>query len=230
MSRSEAGLVLDELAFVNRWMGGISACRSQVVPLLRRFVREEPTRECVIVDLGAGGADLATQIAGWAREIGLRSRIIGIDFNHTICRIAADRAVDHPEIQMLCADVHRLPFRPQSCDLVVCSAFLHHFSNSEVIAILRELSALARGALVVNDLQRSLWAWIGIYTVTRLLSWSKTAQNDGPLSVQKGFHRKELTRLAERAGLNWEGPEWHWAFRYAMTLSAPARGYSDGGP
>ena len=104
------------------------------------------------------------------------------------------------------------------CDLILCSAFLHHFTDQEIVQILRVLSPAVRKALVVSDLHRHPMAYLGIRCLTTLFSRSAAIRNDGPLSVLKGFRRQELEWILLRAEMSPASLKWRWAFRHVLVV------------
>ena len=51
------------------------------------------------------------------------------------------------------ANAFQLAFLPNAFDFVLCSSVLHHFGDHEVIKLIEQLRRVARGALIVLDLQ-----------------------------------------------------------------------------
>lgn len=86
-------------------------------------------------------------------------------------------------------------------DFVYCSLFLHHFTDSDAIRVLRRMRELARHGVIVDDLNRSrLGLWMA-YVAVRLLSRSPVVRFDGPQSVRAAFTMLEIQPLARAAGL-----------------------------
>ena len=110
------------------------------------------------------------------------------------------------------------PLASRSTDLILCSAFLHHFSDRQLIEIISGLRECATTAIVINDLQRHRVAYWSIRLLTRLFSRSQAVRHDGPLSVRKGFHRRELIRLLKSAGCRDFEIRWRWAFRWLVIV------------
>jgi hypothetical protein len=59
---------------------------------------------------------------------------------------------------------------------------------------------------------------LGIRLLTGLLSRSRVIRHDGPLSVLKGFRRKELLSILERVGIRGARLKWRWAFRWVLVI------------
>jgi len=213
--RKEMEQVFRELALVNRWLGGTSACLRAIVPFLSTGLKREPV---LIADVGAGSGDILCALA--ARSLNRHNdlHMLAIDVNPEVCRLASKQAKVWPEISVVCADVENLSFVKNRFDIVLCSAFLHHFCDHKLVKIINCLRECTTRAIIINDLHRHPVAYWSIRFLCRLFSRSKAVRNDGPLSVQKGFTRKELVNLLESAGCCDFCISWRWAFRWVVTI------------
>ncbi len=221
LSSSEWRVILRELRIVNRWLGGSRAALRAIKPLVQEIARGITDKRAVeIVDLGSGSGDIPVALVTWARQAGYSLRVLAVDLDPTVCKIARRQTHDFPEITVLQGDVSRTSLREGGCDLVLCSAFLHHFTDSEITVLLRTLLPKTRKGVVVSDLHRHPLAYWGIRLLTALFSRSKAVRNDGPLSVLKGFRRPEVRAILEAAGVGRAKVKWRWAFRYVVFISA----------
>ena len=117
---------------------------------------------------------------------------------------------------MVCANVLNIPFKQKQFDIIHLSLFLHHFKEEEIKEILCGLSQIAKHGIIINDLRRSVFAYIGIKFLTALFSKNEFVKNDGPLSVKKGFIKPELIyKILEELKLNYE-LKYKWAFRWLV--------------
>jgi SAM-dependent methyltransferase len=187
VARAEALRSLDDLRWVNRWLGGRRSLIRAVLPLLRNAT---PAR---LLDVGCGSADLP---AALVRASGSGLLAVGVDLKPlhllqgpaTVLRVAAD--------------ARRLPFAPRSFDVVTASLFLHHFDGAQVAAVLRELFALARRALVVNDLHRARVPYVFGRLVFPVAFASPVSVADGLLSIRRAFKPAELGEAFREAGIS----------------------------
>ena len=219
MTPQEVEAVLDELGLVNRWLGGQRASLAPAGQWIRHLQGEHRIpRRVHVLDLGCGGADIPRQLAAWGRSHGFEVCITALDNNLEACRVAHRDCLGFPEVAVLQADVHQLPFAANSFDLSICSAFLHHFRQSEIVSILEDLARVSRSAVIINDLHRHRLAYLGIRLLTRLFSRSPAVRHDGPLSVRKGFQRSDLERIVELLDVKRYSIEWRWAFRWVVNI------------
>jgi SAM-dependent methyltransferase len=142
-----------------------------------------------------------------------RAPTFGLDEAASLARVSAgllDASV--------CGDARRLPFADASVDLVTCSQVLHHFEDREIPAILRELSRVARLAVIVSDLRRSWLAAAGFWMATWPMGFHPVSRHDGLTSVLRGFTPTELERHVQEIG---QAPavRRHLGFRVTATWS-----------
>lgn len=211
---------LEELRWVNRWLGGYAATQSVLAPLLKQ--RGTPR----VIDLGTGGADYPEYLVRRAARHDGPVEVVAVDANpHTVAYAQAslDRrlpAALRAQVEVVCADALDLPYEDDAFDVAVAALFLHHFSRDKGVALIREMDRVARRGLIVNDLHRHPVAYYGIRALGTLTGASTMFRHDGPLSVLRGFHRAELEALAEAAGLVRPRVSWHWAFRWVLSTVA----------
>jgi hypothetical protein len=70
----------------------------------------------------------------------------------------------------------------------------------------------------INDLHRHAFAYYSIRALTRLFSKSYLVKNDAPLSVLRGFKKKEFISLLNQAGIPNYTIRWRWAFRWLIIV------------
>ena len=212
-------MILSELRLVNRWLAGSSAALREIKSLVEKLAKQERSPAQIrIVDLGSGSSDIPLALATWAQKKGYRLQILAVDLSSSACRIAQHHTRHCSEITVLQGDAHQSFLKKEGCDLILCSAFLHHFTDSEISNLLKDWASKSRAGMVISDLHRHPLAYFGIRLLTGLLSRSRAIRHDGPLSVLKGFRRKELLSILERAGLRGARLKWRWAFRWAVVI------------
>ncbi|HLI30334.1 MAG TPA: methyltransferase domain-containing protein [Terriglobia bacterium] len=195
----EARPNLADLVRINRRFGGHSVIRkamAQVVNENDRFT---------LLDIGAASGDTARLIRG----IYPGASVTSLDHSSTNMEAA-------PQPKLL-GDAFQLPFRNGSFDVVMSSLFLHHFTNEQVTDLLRAFYAVARRALLICDLERSIFPYLFLATTKKLLGWHDVTVHDGLISVRAAFRGHELREVARKAGIANAKVETHRpAFRLAM--------------
>jgi len=142
-----------------------------------------------LLDVGTGLADIPRLAREHARARGIALRAFGLDEAESLVGVAGE-VLDGG----VCGDVRHLPLADGCVDVVTCSQLLHHFDDSEIPMILRELDRVARQWVVIGDLRRSWLASWGFWLVSWPLGFHRVTRHDGTLSVLRGFTADELAR------------------------------------
>ena len=171
--------------------------------LVRRFLGRwmQPGRTYHVLDLATGSGDIPRFMIDWASERGITLRVDAVDFHPATIGVARKLSAGYSGIEFIQADARTFS-REETYDIVCCSLALHHFSEEDAVAILRQCRDLSRRHVLVADLERSLWTRAGVFLVTALLYREPMTKHDGRLSARRAFSFPEFHGLAGRAG--WE--------------------------
>lgn len=203
---------LHQIAIMNRMLNvhgpALRAIRNVIEPQTRRFS---------LLDTGCGCGDGLRRIARWAGQRGLEAQLFGIDPQPAAVEIARAKCQPWPAIRICARDLFDVP-EEQRFDVVYGASVLHHYPGLRAAAALRKMHALARRAVIINDLHRHVLAYRGIELLTSLFSRSYVTRYDGPLSVARGFHKRELLALCQAAGIPNAQVQWRFAFRWLMVI------------
>jgi ubiquinone/menaquinone biosynthesis C-methylase UbiE len=189
---------LHAIARFNALFGG----RFLTLRHVRRLIARLPAgRPVTVLDVGTGCADLPRAVVHWARRAGRPIRVIALDRDPDMLRVARREVADCPEITLLQGDALGLPVKPGSVDVVMSALTLHHLEPEPAVRFLSELDTAAGAGWLVNDLLRGRLAYAMVWLVTRLFTRNRMARHDGPLSVRRAYTPAETARLCEKAGL-----------------------------
>ncbi len=155
------------------------------------IMEQDPQRTYTLLDVGAGGCDIAIRAAREARQRGLKLHITALDNDARILPIASQAIRDYPEIRIVHGNALDLS-RLGSFDFVFSNHFLHHLAWDDIRAFLESIIAQTRLAFVMNDLKRSNWAYLGFTIFSGLLTTRSFHFYDGRLSIRRGFLAEEL--------------------------------------
>jgi SAM-dependent methyltransferase len=208
---------LDELETINTWLGGYRPVLAALAGLRARFPAGRPLR---LADLGSGGGDTLRHVARWARRRHVPLAAEGIDANEFMLAYAAAKSQGYPEISYRQLDIFSPEFAARPYDVLTASLFCHHFTDAELVQLLRGWRRQAGLAVVINDLHRHPLAYYSIKYLTRLLGGSRLVQHDAPLSVARAFSRQDWVRLLAQAGITHYKLRWCWAFRWQVVIFA----------
>ena len=201
-----------ELQKVNQWLGDASALRNSLL----KDVEAEGLRTFSVLDVGAGSGELMRVAAGWARETGRDARLVGLEMNARSAKAILDESREW-KIASVRADAFKLPFADRQFEYVICSLFTHHFRDPQVVALLREMSRVARRKIFVIDLHRDAVAYFFYTTVARLFLHNRLIREDGALSILRSFKTEELEKLGRQAELREVTVEKHFPSRLVLS-------------
>ncbi len=184
-----------ELQRVNKWMGDAWALKGSLLTSIHRCGLQAFS----VLDVGAGSGELLRITAAWARKTNRRATLVGLELNARSAEAILEGSGNG--VAALRADALQLPFRENAFDYAICSLFTHHFTDDEVVRILRELSRVAAREIFVIDLHRHPIAYFLYTTVGKLVLHTRLLREDGALSILRSFKPHELLALAEKADL-----------------------------
>lgn len=202
---------LRELELVNTWLGGLSISLAGFRKTLRKG------EKMVLADIGCGGGEVLKAFAKAGRKMNLEAEFIGIDLKADCIEYAEKMCAGYEEVSFACGDYQEETLRRPEVTHLHASLFCHHLRDEQIVELFRFCKDSGK-VLIVNDLQRHPLAYAGIWLLTRLLRGSKLVKNDGPLSVLRGFKRRELEALLRKAGIENFSLRWRWAFRYMIIV------------
>jgi 2-polyprenyl-3-methyl-5-hydroxy-6-metoxy-1,4-benzoquinol methylase len=198
-----------ELDFINTWLGGHAIS----VEGLRQLSRGR--QQISICEIGCGGGDNLRVLSRWCIRQGIDARVMGIDYNADCLSVAKERWAGGPA-EWVHSDYRRVVFSGQRPDIIFSSLFCHHFTDEELVGQLRWMEEQAGLGWFINDLQRHPLAYYGIRLLTSGFSRSYLVRHDAPLSVLRGFHRREWQALLDQAVKGRYTLGWKWAFRWLI--------------
>ena len=202
---------LRELDFINKTLGGHSITIAGIKQLIT-----DKNKTYHIVDIGCGGGDAMKYIADWGRKNNYKIILTGVDMNADAIEFMKTNCSGYSEIKGVASDYRDYLKQNTDSDIVHCSLFCHHLKDDELTELFSYLKKHAQIGFVINDLERNRFAYYSIKLLTRLFNGSKLVKNDAPLSVLRGFKKRELLDLFKKAAIENVSIKWKWAFRYLV--------------
>jgi ubiquinone/menaquinone biosynthesis C-methylase UbiE len=200
---------LRDLRRVNRWLGGIALSRRALIALVtqsrsgRAALRAElRQRSVTVLDIGTGSADIPVALVAWMARRGVSLTVEAIDQRHEIIDIAKEYASDVDAVSLHVADGPPLPYRTGAFHIAHASLVTHHLEPDELTAFLREMRRVSRVGIIVNDLDRGWFEWLGAWLLSRTLTRNPLTRHDAPLSVRRAYTADEIAQAAELVGLD----------------------------
>jgi len=209
---------MKELDFINKYLGG-HKITSQGMKIMLKNARKgliEKNGMISILEIGCGGGDNVRVIKKYCGAKNIPARLSGVDINPHCIEFAKSRK-ENEGIEFFTSDYKLLKFE-QKQDIIFCSLFCHHFTDEEVIGIFSWMKENSNIGFFINDLHRHPFAYYSIKLLTRLFSKSYLVRNDAPLSVERGFKKKELESLSIRSSIPAARVQWKWAFRWLLIV------------
>ena len=205
---------LTEIENINHWLGGDAI----TINGLNQIINNTPVPNPLsIADLGCGSGGMFKIINNWAKKHHIKVNLTGIDANPNVIEFARDNYNDL-NMKFLALNILSEDFKKLNYDIILCTLLLHHFLSEELVALMKQLKDQARVAVIINDLHRHPLAYYSIKWLTRLFSSSEMVKFDAPLSVKRGFTRKELIEILNKAGIQDYSLSWKWAFRWQLII------------
>ena len=126
---------LDKLEIINRFLGGNSVTIKGLKKLLKN---QSKNKTITIVDLGCGNGDVLRDVSKFGRKNNYSFKLIGIDANPAAIDYARELSKEYSELSFKTMDILSEDFKKQSYDVVLCTLFLHHLKNEELISFLKK--------------------------------------------------------------------------------------------
>ena len=208
---------LSEIDYINKKLGGNQVTLNGLKILIKGKDLKKPIK---IVDLGCGGGGMLRYLSDWSKTENLRIKFIGIDANPNIIDFAKKQSENYPDIEFSAMDILSEKYNQEFFDVILCTLVLHHFKKDELVSLLKNFKNQTSIGVVINDLHRHWLAYYSIKLLTSILSKSSMVKFDAPLSVKRGFLKKEIQdilRMADAESLSMI--KWKWAFRWQIIIA-----------
>ena len=198
-----------ELNTINTLLGGHAITLAGFKQLVKG------KKEITVCEIGCGGGDNLLAIVKYCQENKIKINSIGIDYNAECIAFAKQNQYLKENTEFICSDYAKVIFE-SNVDIIFSSLFCHHFTEEELIFQLKWMKEHARLGFFINDLQRHWLAYYLIRLLTQVFSKSYLVKNDAPLSVARGFKKREWQSLFSKTALINCEIRWKWAFRYLI--------------
>jgi hypothetical protein len=213
----ELFLNLRELEVINTLTGGPSLVFKHILKLCTTLNLTKKD-EIHIADIGYGAGDMLLYLIKNEQKLPCKIKLTGVDLMPEAENYALKM---HPELEQHVSFVlsdYAEWFKGNQPDLVVAGLFCHHLSNEQLIQFFAIISINTKYGAIINDLQRHPIAYYGIKYLTKIFSKSRFTKNDAPLSVLRGFKKKEIESLMQKGNVTRFNIQWKWAFRYLIQI------------
>jgi ubiquinone/menaquinone biosynthesis C-methylase UbiE len=199
-TRAEVDAALRSVSRVNQRYGGV---RLHARLLRRALAGVEGTALAPrprILEVASGRADVLRRAL---ISTGITAEVTLLDRSQ--CHLPHDGEWEPslPGPQLVTGDALALPLEDKSVDVVACCLFLHHLEPAEISRFLEEACRVARGAVVINDLERTrVHYWLA--RLNGCVDPSRISRHDGPASVRRAYTYAELGEILAKTGRHFE--------------------------
>jgi 2-polyprenyl-3-methyl-5-hydroxy-6-metoxy-1,4-benzoquinol methylase len=209
----DIALNMKELNFINTFLGGhkisIDGCK--------KLISTSSSQTFSVCEVGCGGGDNMQAIQSFAIKKNININWIGIDLNQ-YCIDYAKKTNKQLNAHWIINNYKKVTFENKP-DIIFCSLFTHHLNGEELIEFLQWCKKNAKLGFFINDLQRNPIAFWSIKILTLFFSNSYLVQHDAPLSVKRGFLKKEWNAVLSQLDFNNFSVKWKWAFRHLIIVN-----------
>lgn len=192
-----------------RQFASINLLLTRIRGLIKQFILSEmkqaPERTYTVLDLGAGACETAVWLLKQAQVNDLKVEVTACDHDPRVVHHARLWHGGTAGLTIVEADARAL-LEKEHFDFVYANHLLHHLRAEEIIDLFARLAELSGTYVLLNDLRRSLTAYIGFALLAGVAFRNSFAFADGLMSIRRGFRKKELLSLLQRAGAT--APEW----------------------
>ncbi len=203
-----------ELDKINTLLGG----HKITIAGLKQLIKKSPfliyNNTIHICEIGCGGGDNLRVLKHWCANNNISAVFSGIDINSNSISFAKSLP-QNDGIVFIASDYSKVVFE-QKPDIIFSSLFCHHLNENEIVQMLEWSSVNAKIGFFINDLQRHPFAYYAIKILTAFFSKSTLVKNDAPISVLRGFQKKELVVLLNSSKYCNFTIQWKWAFRWLV--------------
>lgn len=201
---------MSELNFINRWLGGHAITLAGVKALAG------DKKKISICEIGCGGGDNLLAVQQWSSAQNIQLTITGIDINPD-CISIATRKFKEDTAHFIASDYQFVEFKEKP-DIIFASLFCHHFTDEQLKNVFTWMGSHSGIGFFINDLHRHPLAYYSIKLLTATFSHSYLVKNDAPLSVARGFSRKDWQNILKNTGVENYRLQWKWAFRWLLII------------
>lgn len=226
---------LRELDFINRTLGGHSVIldgikyfiysvlniniENKVFSINSKYTNISNISENLIIyEIGSGGGDNLRAVEQFLNQKQISYQLGGVDLKEDCVRFAESYNSNSSKVHYQITDYQLATFPEGKPHIIFNSLFCHHFRDESLVQMLQWMQQNAQVGFVIADLHRHPLAYFSIKLLTQLFSKSYLVKNDAPLSVLRGFRRKEWEILLEKAGIKKYKIKWKWAFRWLILV------------
>ena len=173
----------------------LSRSRKLMKEILIPHMLQAGGEKLTLLDVGAGGGDVALWFADLCHSRGIEIKIICLDSDPKAIEFAAKRCQSYENISVIHGSAHDIEAIDEGIDYIFANHFLHHLDSQEIPPFLEKVYRTVRRGFLINDLLRSHLAYLGFTLLAGAFFHKSYHFHDGRISIRKGFKLHELKEI-----------------------------------
>lgn len=203
-------LAVNDINTINTVLGGFRFTLNEV----RKVVAQFPNEDLVICDAGCGDGEMLRYLNRHIKDD--RVTFLGVDFSANSIQRGREMSEGLNRVRFRESDI--LKDQNLKCDILISSLTMHHFSDHEIINLLKKFKHIATKYIIINDLHRHRVAYTFFKLLSPIFIRNKISRHDGLISIASGFKRSDFEKYARAAGVKNDQVKWKWSFRYLWII------------
>lgn len=190
--QAKLDITLDQFRLINMFLTRSHMLLKKIfVP----YMMKDKKHEYTLVDIGAGGGDVAIRFARYCRAQGIKMEIILIDTDPRVVAYAKRACADYKNITVFQADALQVGKIQRPVDFVFANHFLHHIPDDMITEVISTIAQTAYLGFLFNDIIRAPSAYILFTLLSAFCFRNSFAFYDGRMSIRKSFTEQEFAAL-----------------------------------
>lgn len=164
--------------------------------IYKQIIRPRLTDKSItytLLDVGCGLMDNSRFIQKLALQDGYKIDITGLDPNPIVSQYFNKKIINKSET-FKPSYLHELD-SDLKFDFVISNHLIHHLNNSEITKIHLEIAKRTKIIAIMNDIHRSVWAYVGFSIITLPYTGWTFIHTDGRRSIKRSLDIDELSSL-----------------------------------
>lgn len=202
---------VEDINRVNTLLGGFKFTLNEVKKHLNT---DQPLR---IVDFGCGDGAMLRYLAKHLPQSNLE--FIGIDLSPRSIVQAIEKSSDDERLRFRESDITTIHPDQLQADILITTLTLHHFSDDQIVKLLKKFKEITTTVIIINDLHRNKLAFLFFKWFSPIFRMHEISIHDGLISIASGFKATDFKTYASKAGITNHSLKWKWSYRYIWTIN-----------
>ncbi len=178
-----------QFGFVNRMFSSWNQIYKQ---LIRPHLKDSNVRY-TLLDVGCGLMDNSKFIQKLASQDGFNIHVTGLDPNPTVHNYLKNQ-LKIESIHFIPSYLHEID-ADVKYDFIISNHLIHHLEDAHITDMHSEIASRTNKVAIMNDINRSMLAYIGFSVIMLPYKGWTFIQADGRRSIKRSFQAHELQEL-----------------------------------